>query len=215
MPDALDGRPPAAREEPDPGAVRAYIERNPDFLATLFVPHPAERSGVVDLQRHIVEGLRRSLAQRDAHIRRLLAAAEARAQGVERVHGACRTVIGASSLEDLIHRVRRDFPDMLGIESAVLILQDRVRAARFNALGRRVGRIRLGPVRAAERAELGARARAAATIGLKLPDGMPRAFLILGSADPDGFVAEDGTELLEFLGEILALCIRRWSQPPT
>ena len=214
MPDALDDRPPVSREEPSADAVRAYIERNPDFLATLFTPHPAEQLGAVDLQRHIVDGLRRSLEQRDARARRILAAAEARAQAVERVHGACRAAIGAFSLDDVICRVGQDFPDMLDIDSAALVIQDRVAPARFKALGRRVGRIRLGPVRAAERTVLGARARSAATIGLKPPDGMPRAFLLLGSADPDGFAAEHGAELLEFLGEILAFCIRRWLRPP-
>ena len=114
-------------------------------------------SGAVDLQRHIVDGLRRSLEQRDARARRILAAAEARAQAVERVHGACRAAIGAFSLDDVICRVGRDFPDMLDVDSAALIIQDRVAPARFKALGRRVGRIRLGSVRAAERAVLGAR----------------------------------------------------------
>ncbi len=214
MADALDGHRTEPDEEPSADAVRAYIERNPGFLATLFAPHPAEQDGVVDLQRHIVDGLRRSLEQGDARARQILAAAEARAQAVERIHGACRAAIDAVSLDDVIYRVGRDFPDTLDIESAALITQDRIAPARFKALCRRVGQIRLGPVREAERAALGPRAKSVATISLRLPEDVPRAVLLLGSAAPDGFAAGHGTELLEFLGEILAFCIRQWSQPP-
>ena len=214
MADSLDGRQAKAKDEPSAESVLAYIEQNPEIMASLFVPHPAEQPGVVDLQRHIVEGLRRSLEQRDARERQILSAAEARAGAVNRIHGACRTAIEAVSLDDLIARVARNFPYELDIDSAALVIESRVSRTRFTALIRGVDKIRLGALREAERAVLGERAQSVASIGLLLPEGAQRSILLLGSVDPHGFEAGHGTDLLEFLGEILAHGLMRWFQPP-
>ena len=194
--------------------MRAYIERNPEILASLFVPHPAEQPGVVDLQRHIVDGLRRSLEQRNARERQILSAAEARADAVNRIHGACRTAIEAVSLDDLIARVSRHFPYELDIDSAALVMESRVSKTRLAALLRGVDKVRLGELREAERAVLGERAQSAASIVLAQPEGVQRSILLLGSVDPQAFEAGQGTDLLEFLGEIVAYGLEKWLQPP-
>lgn len=213
MSDGTDGRRAKTTESPSADSVRAYIERNPAILASLIAPNHSEQPGVIDIQRYVVNGLRRSLEQSDARERQILAAAEDRAHAVDRVHGACRTAIGAVSLDDLVYRVAREFPIILEIDDAALITRDRVPPSQFKALNRRLGTIRLGTPGDTERTVLGEHIQSVAIIALGPAGGTAPAILLLGSKDPHGFDSEKGTELLEFLGEIIRFCIERWSHP--
>jgi len=225
-------------EAPSPAAVAEYLKRNPTFLndrpdliAALVPPEFDRGDGVVDLQRFMLDRMRRDHAQMAARERVLLDAAEANARTQARVHAAVKALLGARSFEALIAVVSDELPELFQIRAASLCVESGdplpgnardvgvilVPPGTLDELFAGRDAVVLRPEVQGDKAIFGrkaARIRSVALMRLDFGEGAPRGMLALGSAAPREFDPRQGTELLAFFAHVLQHRIRRWLNRP-
>ncbi|MDE0061002.1 MAG: DUF484 family protein [Defluviicoccus sp.] len=228
MPKAIDDPTLGAKPELTAEDIRDWLAANPDFLdrnADLLVAQDARHAddipGVVDLRRHILEGLRRSLERQKAREREILLAAEDRARAVARTQDAVLAVLRQTSLGGLARRVASQFPVLFSTTAAALVVEGGLGAGQGELLALPTDAMdtlippgktaRLGRATDADRCALGDRfslVESLAAIRLQTRHG--RFALVLGSSTADEFAPDQGTDLLDFLGSVLEYAIDRW-----
>jgi len=234
----LSGTPEDAGARPDeaPGAkaVADYLRRHPDFLiehpdliAVLTPPTLHQGEGVVDLQRFMLESLRKELGSLQSREERLLGAAEELGASQYRVQEAALAVLEARSFEHLIRTVNERIADLLGIASVRLCVETSdsipgpsgkarvvvIEPGTIDKWMRRTDDIVLVGGSPGRRAIFGGTAgdvRSYALLRLGFGPKSPGGLLALGSADADGFHPRQGTELIAFFARVLEHCVRRW-----
>lgn len=214
--------------------LRAHPEllgRHAELLAPLLKPERASGDRVVDLQRFMVERLRKRASEIETERDQMVALARINLRSQARVHRAVLALMGARSFEHLIQAATVDMPIFLGLDAASLCIEaessppPRCPAAGVRVLGEGgVDRL-LGPGRdmllrprvRAERAIFGSAAnlvRSDALLRLKISPASPAGLLALGSRKENRFHPGQGTELLGFLARALELTIRAWLDLP-
>lgn len=230
--------PAPARDEPSAEAVAAYLENHPRFLAEhphlldgLSLPAPEGDGRVVDLRSALIERLRAQVAKLSALRDEMIAAGRNNMSVQSRTHEAVIALISAQSFEQLIERATSDLAVMLDLDVATLGVEQKaedlppVRVGGvfqlepgtvdyLVGLGRQV---RLRPDVAGDPLLYGAGAglvRSDALVRLTISPATPPALLALGSREEGHFHPSQATELLSFLGQALAECIRVWLDLP-
>jgi hypothetical protein len=212
--------------------VLAFLAANPDFflrneqaLCDLELPHRA--GAAVSLVERQVSLLRERNIESRQRLNRLLETARENDLLFGRTRRLILALLEAATLADVtsaLHEaLRRDF----GVEQVRLLLvevpgaawpaetaripQDEAAAALKGLF--RAGLPVVGPLRAAECTILFADDAAAVQSAAVVPvgAGTPFALLAAGSSDPRRFHAEMGTLFLEFIGEVLARLLPRFS----
>lgn len=222
--------------EDDPNAARVaeFLRKNPDFLsrhpellAFLAAPDRELGDGVSDMQVAMIRQLRSEVARLNARQDEIILTSRANLSTQGRVHECVLAVLAAKSLEQAIQTVTTDFAVMLDLDVVTLCVETEADAAiPVNMPGLRMlspgavdaavgeGRnVMLHEDMAGDPEIFGAAAalvRSAAFIRLKISDATPPALISFGARRSGKFHAEQGTELLQFLGRVAERCLRQW-----
>lgn len=217
--------------EIDAAAIAEYLRRHPafliehpdllpDLLEALTPPARHEGSGVLDLQRVLIERSRGEVARLKSTQGELIAASRSNLATQAQVHAAVLGLLEAESFEHLLHTVTADFAQFLDVDAVTLAIESRVppRMSQANfyilpkgSIDRLIGRQREVRLRAdAEplRSVFGPAAplvRSDALVRLTLGERGPAGLLAIGSREAGKFHDGQGTELLLFLARALAL----------
>jgi uncharacterized protein YigA (DUF484 family) len=218
--------------ELDADVVIAFLRQNPDFLiqhpeAILAVmpPDRAVDSGVVDLQKAMLDRLRSEVARLKATQKKLIATSRVNMQNQGRVHTAVLALMGVYGLDQWIQVVTTDLPTILDLDSIVVGFEPKALDAIGDdtgglirlpqgAIDRLLGGgkdIRLRADADGERIVFGPAAtliRSDALVRLRLGDNEPQGLAAFGSRRANTFHPSQGTELLNFLVRAVASALR-------
>ncbi len=221
-----------------PAEVKAYLARNPDFLAdnpeliAALTPPTLRRDGpVLDMQRFMIERLQTEVARLKNLQGALIEASQSNMASQSQIHAAVLALLGARDFEHLTAIVTSAWVDLLELEAVALCLEAAPGSAARRTMGgvymlgpgvisRRVGEGRdivLKRETEGDRAIFRTRAprvRSEALVRLHLDAPAPLGLLALGAAEEDRFHPGQGTELLAFLGRSLEHCLRAWLAEP-
>jgi uncharacterized protein YigA (DUF484 family) len=175
-----------------------------------------------------VATLRARVAAAEEANQDLIAFARGHSGAVASIHAAVLAGIEAEGLDHLIHVVTQEWPHILGLDAVAVALWAGDTGVRADASGLQFVDPRLiersvrsfdgvllrgcqrghplfGPACSLIRAE--------ALIRLDSAPPLPSGLLALGQRGAQGFETPHGSELLLFLGRVLARCMGRWLIP--
>lgn len=180
---------------------------------------------VIDFQDRAVATLRARVAEVEEANQDLIAFARGHSGAVAAIHAAVLAAIEVEALDHLVHVVTHDWPDLLGVDAVAIALWVGETGLRADADGlhyvdrRVIQRMTRGidgvVLRGVERghALFGPACpliRAEALVRLDAPAPLPAGMLALGQRGGARFETLHGSELLAFLGNVLARTIGRW-----
>lgn len=210
--------------------VADYLEDNPDFFVSrpelLRMMTPPERWGddsVVDLQRHWVDVLKSELDGLRDCASTVIETSRANLDIQTRTHVAVLALLHADDNAQLRLAVSEDLPEALGVEAVEIAIEDAEAAAALRrdhcALapgdvdrligGREVALVAALPEPDALALFGTAAIRSAALVRLDLGADGPAAALAFGAGDEGAFSPRQGSELLRFLGHVVAWRLAR------
>jgi uncharacterized protein len=183
---------------------------------------------VIDFQDRAVATLRARVAQVEEANQDLIAFARGHSGAVAAIHGAVLAAIEADGFEHLIHVVTQDWPDILGVDAVGLALhagdtalcadgsglqfvEPRVIARAMQGIegvvlrGVEQGHPLFGPASPLIRTE--------ALVRFGQPAPSPGGLVVLGQRSEQRLETRHGSELLGFLGSVLAHMVARWPHP--
>ncbi|MEW5727952.1 MAG: DUF484 family protein [Pseudomonadota bacterium] len=229
--DAAVARAPLAEDQ-----VADYLRRHPDFLIrnpdlALILSPPSRfdgEDGVLDLQVYMIERLRDEMDDVRGAAEHLITTSRSNMSTQNRTHRAVLQLMAADSLEALAQAVTDDLPTLLDVDVATLRFEEADRPLPVLALPtiRRVTpgsvvKVLGGPDRDCALAddlpgdpalfgEAADLVRSAAMVRLTPGGACPDGLLCLGSRHGRTFHAGQATDLLNFLGRVTELCVRRF-----
>ncbi|MEO0682625.1 MAG: DUF484 family protein, partial [Pseudomonadota bacterium] len=191
------------------------------------------RRKVVDLRGALLDRLESRLGRLEETHRSVVAAAYENLAGVQSLHRAALAVLAPDSFEGLMQALAGEIPGVLAVDSLRLGLETEARdgaAAPLAALepgfvalvmadgagapedgpARQVILRPLSPLTAPLYGADAARVTSEALVRLEFGEGLRPGLLAFGSVDPMRFTPDQGSELLEFFGGVLARVVRRW-----
>ncbi len=227
-------RTPLARKPAiDETQVATYLRRHPDFLerhpelfGLLTAPSRGLGEGttnVVDMQRAMLDRLRREIAHLHAQRGELLATTRTNLQTQTRIHAAVLALLSAPSFDYLIETVSTDLAVLLDVDIVAI-------GAEADTMGEsEIPIVRLVPdglvdellgeendvllrdnIRGDERLYGGGAELVHSEALLRLEIGPGASLLAFGSRERDAFRSGQGTELIAFLARILEHSLRAW-----
>lgn len=180
---------------------------------------------VIDFEQGAVAQLRERCARAEEDSQDLLAFARGHSGAAGAIHEAVLAIMAAQGLDHLIHIVTREWPQTLGVDAVSLALHVGDTGIQADSAGMRFVEPRLIAASAGAMAGVvlhdvgrghplfGAAAqtiRTEALIAIAGEPPLPSGLLALGQRTGEGIDAQQGAELLDFLGRSLALMIGRW-----
>ena len=183
---------------------------------------------VIDFQTSAVATLRARVAAVEEANQDLIAFARGHSGAVAAIHAAVLAAIEADGLDHLVHIVTQDWADILGVDAVAIALHVGDTGLRADANGlqlvdrRVIARIVRGiegvVLRGVEQGHplFGPAAsliRAEALVRLDNLSPLPCGLLALGQRAAQRFETRHGSELLAFLGHVLARQVARWLLP--
>jgi uncharacterized protein YigA (DUF484 family) len=214
------------REHPD------FLARNTDLLDLQVAPTRRKGEGVIDLQRFMLERLRRDVARLKADQDDLLANSRDNLSTQDRIHRATLTLLTAECFEHFVQIVTTDLAVLLDVDAVTLCVEaidehtplvsvEGVQVLSPGTVDRLLGPERGALLRddtAGDAAIFGAGAglvRSDALIRFNVSDRTPAGLIAFGTRHPGYFNPGQGTELLHFLARIVEHCIRTWLSLPS
>jgi uncharacterized protein YigA (DUF484 family) len=213
--------------------VLAYLRRNPRFLAAhpdlLALLSPDQRfdtdAVVVDMQRFVVERLRRQVDELRASSDRLVTTTRSNMSLVERTMECALALLYARDYAELGQILSDDLPTHLSVDAVSIAFEtDHIPADAGHVIkmlppgtvsalmgGRALSRIR--PETDGNAALYGASAgivRSDALVALADGEGMPVGVFAVGCRTPGHFEPAQGTELIAFLAHVTRYAVGRW-----
>jgi uncharacterized protein YigA (DUF484 family) len=205
-------------------SVLAWLDKHPDVLAELMPATPERQPGVVDFQRHLIDRLRGALSQRTADRDALVETSRGNLASQHQVHEATLGVIRAGSFDELAWFIGRELHDYLHVDVAVLCLDHRtvwperkiesvvlLPAMLIESQFAPGQTVNLGPLREESEEFFGPATsliRSQAMIRLDLGANLS-GLLAMGDRDPTTFEAGHATQLVRYLGDVLALRLQQ------
>lgn len=219
--------------------VASYLKDNPDFLLKhpdlirlLTPPAYHQGDGVVDLQQFMLDRLREDLRQTRAERDDLVALSRSNLSGQTQIHKSILALLEAQDFEQFVHFLTTDLAMHLGIDivtvcvevdenpppandTGVIILPAGTIAQFFdpadeNAIYLKDGAPDLPLVFGGGAALVNSHALIRLRFGHQGRQGL----LALGARTTGTFTADQGTDLLTFLGRVVETCTRRWLNLP-
>lgn len=212
--------------------VIAYLRRNPrvllnnsDLLAAIAPERTFEtESVVVDMQRFVVDRLRRQVDELKNSSDSLVSTTRANMSLVERSMECTLALLYARDYAELTEILRDELPLHLGVDAVTIAFEsETLPADAGNAMqSLPVGAVAhllqgkaslVRPDVEGEAELYGAAAglvRSDALIGLEAGDGLPAGIFAVGCRTPGYFDADQGTELIAFLGHVTRYAVGRW-----
>jgi len=213
------------REHPD------FLARHPDVMRALLAPEKDLGEGVADFQAAMIGQLRGELARLKARQDEIVLTSRANLNTQGRVHECVLAILGAKSFEQAIQIITTDFAVTLDLDVVTLCVEteaDAVVPARTpglrvlspGAVDATLGESRKVVLHADVSGDpevFGGGAslvRSAAYIRLDIAESTPPALVAFGARRIGKFHADQGTELLQFLGRVVERSIRIWLGVP-
>lgn len=180
---------------------------------------------LIHFEERAVARLRERLGAAEEANQDLIAFARGHSGAVASIHAAVLAAIEAKSVESLLEIVAQEWPLILGIDAVAvaLIVGDRgfradgngIQLVEAGLLSRMFAKAPAVEMRTVERGHplFGPACdliRAEALVRIDLDPPLPSGVLALGQRAELSLDARHGSELLLFLGEVLAAMIRRW-----
>jgi uncharacterized protein len=182
-------------------------------------------SQVIPFEKKAVARLRERLGSVAQANEELIAFARGHSDAVSSINTAVLEVIEAPSIESVFEVVTKRWPDMLGIDFAAIALRvgthgfradangiERVEPAFVDRMMARIGSVEVRSVSgghplfgASSRSEI----RAEALISIDGPPPLPCGLIALGQRTQIAVESSHGSQLLIFLGRVVAATIRR------
>jgi uncharacterized protein YigA (DUF484 family) len=212
--------------------VIAYLRRNPrvllnnpELLAAISPERTFEtESVVVDMQRFVVDRLRRQVDDLKSSSESLVNTTRANMSLVERSMECTLALLYARDFAELNEILRDELPMHLGVDAVSIAFETEALPA---DAGQAVRALETGsidyvmqgkaslvrPDIAAEPALYGASAsliKSDALIRLEAGEGLPDGLFAVGCRTPGYFDVDQGTELIAFLGHVTRYAVGRW-----
>jgi len=231
----------ASRPErlPAPEEVRAFLARNPAFLAEhpelferLVTPKAHAGENVADMRQFMLRRLQGEVERLKDERRELVSAGRAHLAAQARIHQAVEQMLEAANFEHLIHIVTRDMAQTLDVDVITLAIEAADEQAPRRArtpgvyvlepgalealLGPDADVLLLGATRG-DPALFGPAAnlvRSQALVRVSASPRTPDGLIAFGSRAADRFEAGQSTELVQFLARVLGRLIRGWLHLP-
>jgi len=181
---------------------------------------------VISFEERAVARLRDRLGEAETARAHLLAFARGHSGAVASIHQAVLDALEANSLDEMIAIVTGDWPEILGLDSVVLVMvvgDQAFRADRFgvqliarpivNRAMQSLGAVELRNVTRGHPlfGDAADEVRSEALVRLDSPTPLPYGLLALGQQAAQSLETPHGADLLLFLGQSLAAMIRRWA----
>jgi uncharacterized protein YigA (DUF484 family) len=227
---AIDLQPDA----PNADQVETYLRANPNFLnerpeliAVLTPPSRFQAGSVVDLQNMMVTRLREE--SRDLRDAANLLISTTRSNMIiqTRTHAGVMAMLGADSLERLIHVIRYDLPLLLDVDTVALCFETEaanppdIPDVHWLPAGS-VDKVLEGGSQPGIKlmedvhddgqvfGEAAGLVRSAAISRVQPGSGVANAILALGARERGAFHAGQASDLLIFLAKVSEMCLHRW-----
>ncbi len=224
---------PAAEAGPTGAEVLAYLRRHPEFLPRHpeLLGAPTEGEAIVDLRQFLVRKLQDEVRSAQSDFSDLVTTSRANHSAQARVHTAALAIISARSFEHLMEVTTSDLAVHLDADVVSLCIENQtggtvrapmrgIRILEPGAIEALMGKRRevvLRPYVAGDPILFGPGAgivRSDALLRLDMGHGAPDGLLALGARAEGQFLPAQGTELLNFLAQVLAVSIRSWLDLP-
>jgi uncharacterized protein YigA (DUF484 family) len=228
----------SSSHEPDreeEAQVAAYLQAHPDFfthhpeLLALLTPeayHDPE-TGIVDLQRFLVDRLRGEVTKTQAALGELVYAARDNLSAQSQIHDAALQLLRCGNRTELLATLTQELPSLFDVDVIQLcveadIVPDRDHPTAYGyhyvprgtitrLLGRRHAFLgTLAPEDGFVFADAEGLIASCALLKLALPAPHLMGMLAIGVREPHRFYAGQGTELLRFLAATVGVLLAKW-----
>jgi len=213
--------------------VIAYLRRNPrvllnnpDLLTTIAPDTRFETDTVVvDMQRFVVERLRRQVDEMKASSDRLVTTTRSNMSLVERTMECALALLYARDFTELAQVLHDDLPVHLGVDAVAIAFEADgvpgdaghiVRKLPVGTVNALMGTDGSTCIRSDTEGEPGLYGSAAglvrsdALVALPEGEGLPAGLFAVGCRNPGHFEQGQGTELIAFLGHVTRYAVGRW-----
>lgn len=220
----------AAIEESD---VTAWLERHPDFLArhpamldVLHLPGAKRTKGVADFQSHMIKRLRTDRDEVLESAREVIETSRANMNNQTRMHKCVLMLLDARTFEEFIRTITMDFAAVLDVDVITLLIENEQAGQVQQLLPgiRSAGRGMIDAWLSDQDFALEANAtgnpdifgagaglvKSQAFLRVDIAPQAPPAMIAFGSRDPQLFQPGQGTELVGFMGQVIARLMRIW-----
>ena len=218
--------------------VRGFLKSNPDFLAEnaellqiLLPPTNQQGDNVLDMQQFMVERLQREVGRLKALQGELISAGRSNLSSQSQIHTVVLALLEAQTFEQVIEVVTTDLATLLDVDVVSLAiesvgddvhpgLKQGVRVVERGAVSALLGDSREVLLRGDIEGEVSIYGSGAplvhsdVIVRVDLGPRAPACLLAMGSREKKRFHAGQGTELLCFLGRVVARSIKTWLSLP-
>ena len=207
-----------------------FLTRNPELYSVLIPPLPRTNDRIVDMQLYINEQLRKEINTLRSERQNLIDSSRSNLTSQGCIHAAVISLLDAPTFDQFIEVMNTDLTNFLHLDVVTLYIEGNFPMINFNDFdavfplphGHADKLIGEG-IKVLLKEDEGANdlfgsacklVRSYALIRLESSGTSPDAILALGSRLKRRFHPRQGTELLSFLGDVVAKCIRAWLDLP-
>ena len=222
-----------------PAEVRGFLKSNPNFLVEnpellqiLLPPTSQQGNNVLDMQQFMVERLQREVERLKMLQGELISAGRSNLSSQNQIHAAVLALLEAQTFEQVIEAVTTDFATLLDVDVVSLAiesvgddvhpgLKQGVRVVERGVVSALLDDGREALLRGEIEGEVSIYGSGAplvhsdVIVRVDLGAQAPACLLAMGSREKRRFHAGQGTELLCFLGRVVARSIKTWLNLPT
>lgn len=222
----------------NPTEVRSFLKSNPYFLVdnpellqTLLPPSSQQGDNVLDMQQFMVERLQREVKTLKALQGELISAGRSNLSSQNQIHAAVLALLESQTFEQVIEAVTTDFAALLDVDVVTLAieavgddihpgLKQGVRVVERGVVSGLLDDGREALLRSDIEGEVSIYGSGASLVQsdvivrVDLGSHTPACLLAMGSREKRRFHAGQGTELLCFLGRVIARSIKTWLNLP-
>lgn len=208
------------RDNPD------FFHQHPEALEILRLPAGTGVRGVVDFQSVLVERLKTDKTKASKLQKELIETFRANMNNQSRIHTAVLVLLEAESFEEVVETITQDFPVLLDVDTASLIIESTSKEVPFiHQAGMRFARAGtvnrwLGTGDALLQANVNGQedifgpgaglVKSQALLRLEISPDTPAGILAFGSRDPDMFQPDQAIDQIGFLAQVVERVIRFW-----
>jgi uncharacterized protein YigA (DUF484 family) len=230
MPDAMtDTKKPSLTADDVKNWLKAnqnFLQKHPEVLDFLAPPKAVSGKGVADFQAYMVKRVREDRDDVLDQAKDIIETSRANMNNQTRVQKAILLLLDARNFEDFIRTITMDFAAIFDVDIISLVVE---------ASGKSIPQISLAGVRAVNAGSIDLMMRgkpivlesamagfeevygggaglvkSQALVRLDIASAAPAAMIAFGSRNPDLFQPGQGTELIGFVGQVVARLMRIW-----
>jgi len=202
---------------------------NPKLLSEIAPDRTFDSETVIDMQRFVVQRLRRQVDELKASSEHLVTTTRSNMSILEKTHDCALAILDAEDFPALGHLLAEEVPLFLGVDAAAIGIEAGTQAAVMPPQAETVIRtltpgtvdmlIGTSEINRLRTKADGGTALYGAAEGLVVSDAlvrleprgtMPVGVFAVGSRDEGYFSEDQGTELLSFLAEVVRYAVARW-----